>query len=142
MVTINPNPAQPITACTTETFNDFANKVRASSRRQIKFGNGNPVELTMGSKYSVLALELAEIATVEQFEALMGIIMQAVTQATTSGVIPPDWFKGVTTLFDLYPPELPEQWVEDGIEAKMFLSGETFFTAVNTSPLPSDDTEE
>lgn len=129
-ITINPNPAQPVTADVTETFEDFANKVQRTSHKPIQHGNGNPVELNAGSKYSVIALELAEIASVEQFTALMGIIMQSVGQATAAGVIAEGWFKGLTTLFDLYPPAVPEEHQDEAPNAKMFLCGETFFTAV------------
>lgn len=128
-IVINPNPAQPITADVTETFDDFAGKVQRTSHNPIQHGNGNPVELNAGSKYSVIALELAEIATTEQFAAIMGIIMQSVTQATQAGIIPEGWFKGITTLFDLYPPAVPEPYQEEGYQTKMFLCGETFFTA-------------
>ena len=139
-VEINPNPALKITVDPTDTFADYQEKIIKKSKRQLRHGNGLPIELKPGSKYAVIALELAEIATPEQFGALMGGIMQALTQATVGGIIPPDWFKGVSTLFDLHPPEVPEQFQEEGYETKMFLSGETHFV-VSKTPIPEAEPE-
>jgi hypothetical protein len=141
-VIINPNTAQQITADTTETFDDFANRVFKTSKRAIRHGNGEPVEIEPGAKYAVLALKLSEIATPEQFNALFEIIMQSVEQATQAEIIPPDWFQGLTTLFDLFPPTVPEQFQEAGHEIKAYFTGEAGFvmtkTPIITEP-PTDD---
>jgi hypothetical protein len=141
---VNPNPAQVITADTTETFEDFVRRVYKTSKRLIRYGNGKPIELKPGGKYAVIALKLSEIATPAQFDALFRIIMQSVAEATETGVIPPDWFQNISTLFDLYPPEIPEQFQDGSHEFKSFLVGETGFAIIKT-PLPEvipDETEE
>jgi len=131
-VTINPNPAQQVTADLSETFDDFANKVAKTSKRQIRFGNGEPIEIEPGGKYAVLALKLAEIATPEQFFALMNAIEQAIVKATMDGTIPPGWFQGVSTLFDLLPPEVPEQFQDENHEIRAYWVGEHRFVYTQT----------
>jgi hypothetical protein len=138
---INPNPAQTITADTTETFKTFSDRVFQSSKRILQHGNGQPIELEPGAKYAVLALKLAEIATPQQFEALFGIILQAVGQATASGIIPPDWFQGIATLFDILPPEIPAELVKEGREYKVFLTGNTALAYTET-PIPEVEIDE
>jgi hypothetical protein len=139
-ININPNPAQNITANVEETFENFRARIFKDSKRPIRFENGQNIELQLGGKHAVLMLQLADIATPEQFEALMFIIMQAVTQATINGVIPPDWFQGVATLFNLLPPEIPEQFQDEQHEIKVFLTGETQF-ALQRVPIVPDEPE-
>ena len=123
-ITINPNPAQTITADTTETFTDFANKVFKSSKRPIRHGNGQPVELETDSTYSVVLLKLSEIATPQQFAALLGIIMQGVAEATAQEIIPEGWLQHIATPFDLHTPAIPERYIDNEHEHKIFLTGE------------------
>ena len=141
-VEINPNPAMTITVDLTDTFSDYAKKLIDKSKRPLRHGNkdnptlpGERIELKPGGNYAVTMWDLDAIATKEQFAALRPYIEQAIVNATLDGIIAPGWVKDFSTLFDLHPPEVPEQFQEEGYEINMFLSGETKFV-VSKNPLP------
>ena len=130
-ITVNPNHAQNVTVNTEETFETFRNRVYKQSH-PLRFADGKLIELEPGSKNAVISLKLSEIATSAQFDVLLGIIMQSVAQATESGVISPGWLLDIATLFNLTPPEVPEQFEEEGFETKAFWTGEGHYNFIRT----------
>jgi hypothetical protein len=138
---INPNPAQQITAETTETFQDFANRVFKASKRSIRHGNGLPVEIEPGGIYSTLLIKVKKLLTAEKFFEVQEYIERGIIQAVMDGVVEPDWFQGITTPFDLHPPEVPEHYKDDDHEIKAYLVGETGFVFTQT-PIPEVIAEE
>ena len=134
-VAINPNPALAVTANTEETFQDFASRVFRTSKRQLRHGNGQLIQLVPNSVYTTLLLKVKYLLSPEKFNVLEGIIGQSIMQAVMTGVIEPDWFQGLATPLDLLTPPIPEQFQDEENEIKLFLTGETQF-AVSKTPLP------
>ena len=134
-VEINPNPALSIAVDPTDTFSDYQEKIIKKSKRQLRHGNGQPIELQPDSIYTTLLMKVKYLLSTEKFYVLEGIIGQSIMKAVMDGVIEPDWFQGITTPLDLHTPPIPEQFQEEGHEIKMFLSGETKFV-VSKNPLP------
>ena len=139
-ITVNPNPAQNVTVNTEETFETFRNHVYKQSH-PLRFDDRKWIELMPGSKNAVIKLQLSDIATPEQITALLGMIMQSVLQATNEGIIPPDWLLDIATLFNLTPPEVPEQFVEEGHEIKVFWTGEGHYNFAKT-PIQIEESED
>ena len=117
MITVNPNPAQNVTVDVQETFDEFATRIHDKRVMPLLFENGEPIRLNPKSKYCIMALELEEIASPEQFAVLFGTIVNAVTQAEDAGVIPKGWCKNVATLFNLTPPEIPQRYRDESPDA-------------------------
>jgi len=129
---INPNPAQQIIADTTESFQDYANRIFKTSKKKILHGNGEPVELAPDSVYSTVLLKVTYLLSSEKFGVLEGIIGQSITQAEASGVIEKGWFQGLATPLDLHTPAIPEQYQEEGFDIKIFLAGEVGLVMAKT----------
>ena len=123
---INPNPAIVIEVKQSDTFDDFAREVVEDSHVSIRPTGNNVVELDEGANYSIIALEVEQIATSQQFAALMPYIEEALTKAVKAGVIAPTWLHAIRTLFDLKTPAIPQKY-QDGTPIKMYLNGNLGF---------------
>ena len=132
---INPNPAQNVSVNVEENFNQFATRIY-NETRPLLFANGEAIELNPESKYCIIALELSQIATPEQFAVLYGAIMGAVAQAEAAGAIPPGWFRNIATLFNLNPPVVPERFSANGEQIKITWQGEQRYLLEPVLPEP------
>ena len=132
---VNPNPAQQITVNLETTFEDFKNQVFKKSKRPLRHGNGQLIELAPDAVYTTVLLKVKYLLSAEKFNVLEGIIGLSIMQAVMDGVIEPDWFQGLATPLDLHTPAIPEQYQDDNHDIKIYLVGETGF-AVAKTPLP------
>ena len=132
---INPNPAQQVVVNTETTFTDFANKVRKESKRPLRLGNGELIELAPDAVYTTLLLKVEYLLSKEAFEEFEKRFGLLIAQAVMDGVIEPDWFQGLATPLDLHTPAIPEQYQDDEHDIKIYLVGEVGFALAKT-PIP------
>jgi len=137
MTAINEGLAQQVVMQTEETFQQFKERI-FQVRYPLKFRDevdehnnvikqGGPIEVEPDSFYSFLRLQLARPATPTEFVTLFGLIMGAVAQAETAGIIPANWVKEVATPFDLITGSIPEHITEalpENTEVKTYVDGE------------------
>jgi hypothetical protein len=138
---INPNPAQNVAVDTNETFSEFSTRIHDKRVLPLLFDNGEPITLNPESKYCVMAFELTDFATQEQFAVLFGTIYQAIKGAEDAGAIPKDWCKNVATLFNLTPPEVPQRYLEEvpGAKVRITWKGEQRFLIEREEPEKEDE---
>ena len=120
---INPNPAQNVSVNVEENFNQFASRIY-NETRPLLFANGEAIELNPGSKHCVIALEVSDFATQVQFTGLLPLIGETLIKAEAAGIVPPGWCKGIMTLFNLEPPQIPERFLANGEQIKITWQGE------------------
>ena len=135
MIAVNPNPAQTVKVDAEETWDDFVERLYKRSSA-LTFENGSNIEVNPDSKYAVLALEISDIATQEQFAGLLFLINEAITKAEAAGIVPANWCKSVATLFNLEPPQIPQRFLDEieGAVCKIIWTGTQRYTAVRELP--------
>jgi hypothetical protein len=139
------HPAQNIAVATAETFDQFTNRIYRSSKRQLRYKDGEPVELNPEWEYSFLMLGMTRLATPPEFEVLYTRIMTSIAQAEAAGEIPAGLVQSVATPFDVTPPKIPAQYIEEleeGAEMKTYLVGEVGFAVTKKFPEPVVEEEE
>lgn len=136
MTEIINHPAQEISVQTSETFDQYADRLYKRSRRLFQHGDGTLIELHPDLEYSFLMLGLTRLATPEEFGVLYTTIMTAIAQAETQGLIPSDWVKTVATPLDVKPPSVPQRLIEDDAEVKIYLTGELQFSVTKQMKEP------
>ena len=73
---------------------------------------------------------LAEIATSEQFDALLPYFMSGILEATKAETIPEGWLQDFATAFNVVTPPVPEQYVDDNHTIEMLLMGNTYLLTI------------
>ena len=132
------SPAQQQTARIEENFGEFAQRIRTSTRRELRFGDGKRIEIMPDRILCCIGIEVEHVATPEQFANLMAAIMLTVEQFEAQKLLPVNWVKRVGTLVDFTPPAIPQCHLDtveaNGGTVKTYLDGMTFFDIVPEYP--------
>ena len=146
MTTVIEHPAQNLTMRTELTFNEFADHVWRTNRRQLRYSDGAMIELQPDLAYSFLMLGMERLLTPEEFGVVYFCVMQALEQAEKKGLIPTGLVKSVATPFDVpNRPAIPDKFADDIEEeatVKTYLTGEVSFTVAKEYPIETVEPEE
>jgi hypothetical protein len=143
MTEIIQSAAQRVTLESDETFAQYADRV-FRTRRPIQYKDGTPIEVDPNLQYSFLMLGLTRLATPEEFGVLYGIIMSAVAEAESQGIVPAGWIKTVGTPFDLIPKPVPSKFADEipaNTVIKTYIAGEMSYD-IRLEILPPEEESE
>ena len=119
MTKVIDHQAQSVVVDTTETFEEFANRIY-KKQYPIQYKDGTSVELDPNRVYSTTLLHMLQLLTTEQFEKLFARIMGAVALSEAAGEIPAGVVAAVSTPLDFVPPKIPQQYIDALTEDEFF----------------------